>query len=123
MAAGPPQLSLYSADNSGTGPVLALKEDGTLTSASNPAQRGTVVTLPANGVDGSAQIALGPLGGFVNASVSMGIFPGIPGQVPLIKGTVDPNLAANVTALPLLGSTFPGHMPVTLQIGPGQQPQ
>jgi hypothetical protein len=46
MPAGPAQLALYSADNSGTGTVLALNEDGTLNSPANPARRGTIVTNP-----------------------------------------------------------------------------
>ncbi|MBZ5622747.1 MAG: SBBP repeat-containing protein [Acidobacteriia bacterium] len=59
MSIGPAQLALYSADNTGTGQALALNEDGTLNSPANPAHRGSVVTLPANGFDPSAPFRFG----------------------------------------------------------------
>ncbi len=120
MAAGAAQLALYSADNSGTGTVLALNEDGTLNSPAHPARRGTIVTIPANGLGSSAQIRLGPFGGIIDASVSSGAFPGIPGEVPLIRATVDPNLRAGIQNLLLLGYTTPGHLPVTLSVDASQ---
>jgi uncharacterized protein (TIGR03437 family) len=120
MAAGAAQLALYSADNSGTGTVLALNEDGTLNSPSHPARPGTIVTIPANGLDLSAQVRLGPFGGIIDATVSTGAFPGIPGEVPLIRATVDPNLRAGSQNLLLMGYTFPGHQPVTLSVDASQ---
>jgi hypothetical protein len=120
MAAGAAQLALYSADNSGTGTVLALNEDGTLNSPSQPARRGKIVTIPANGLDSSAQVRIGTLGGIIDASVSAGAFPGIPGEVPLIHATVDPNLRSGIQNLILLGYTFPGHQPVTLSVDASQ---
>jgi hypothetical protein len=115
MPTGPAKLALYSADDSGTGTVLALNEDGTLNSPANPARRGTTVTIPANGLDPSAY-NLGLSGGIVNATASTGTFPGIPGEVPLIRATVDPNLQSGIQNLWLTGSTSPGHLPVTLSL-------
>ena len=114
MPAGTAKLALYSADNTGTGMVLALNEDGMLNSPANPARRGTTVMLPANGFDSSANIGFG---GIVRISVTTGKFPGIPGEIPLIRATIDPNLSAAIQSLTLMGSTFPGHMPVSLAVG------
>jgi len=121
MPAGPAQLALYSADNTGTGTVLALNEDGTLNSPSNPARRGTVVTISANGLDPSAQIYLGS-GWISSISVSTGAFPAIAGEVPLIHATIDPNahFSPFYPNLPLMGSVTPGHLPVTLSVDTSQ---
>ena len=98
-----------------------MNEDGTLNSPANPARRGTTVTLPANGFDPSAIMGFG---GIVRFSVTTGKFPGIPGEIPLIRATIDPNLPATIQNLTLLGSTFPSHMPVSLAVGgPGSPAQ
>ncbi|HET8548328.1 MAG TPA: SBBP repeat-containing protein [Bryobacteraceae bacterium] len=118
MPAGQPEVWLYSADGSGTGQVLALHEDGTLNSPANPARPGSVVTIPANGIDPGNHAGLGPLGGVVDGSVSFGAFPGLAGEVALIRATVDPRYRGPLRALPITGYRFPGRQPVTLAIAP-----
>jgi hypothetical protein len=122
MRTGPAELALYSADDSGTGQVLALNEDGTLNSPEHPARRGTIVTLPANGVDDPN--LKGTLHtGWRLVSVSIGTFPGIPGESPLIQVMIDADLPSGIQALPLVGPTLPGHQPVILCIDSGTPAQ
>jgi uncharacterized protein (TIGR03437 family) len=115
MPAGAAEPALYSADNTGTGQVLALNEDGTLNSPSNPAHAGSAVTIPINGVPSSTQIPF--YGGTV--TVSSGTFPGLPGDVPLIHLTIPTTQSSVQVKLTLTTPRIqPGHQPVSLSVAP-----
>jgi uncharacterized protein (TIGR03437 family) len=61
----------------GTGPAAALNEDGTANSASNPAERGSIVSLYATGDGGAAVSVL--IGGYTAEVIYGGPAPGYPG--------------------------------------------
>jgi uncharacterized protein (TIGR03437 family) len=89
----PTALGLLSADGSGTGPANARNQDGTLNSASNPAKRGTTVTVYFTGA------------GVPPAAVTLN-FPDIVRIAPL-EGFVPGIYAANFRAPTELSYTSP----------------
>lgn len=101
----PTALGLLSADGSGTGLANARNEDGTLNSASNPAKRGTRITVFFTGA------------GVPPAAISLN-FPDIVGIAPL-KGFVPGIYSANFRVPTSLSYTSP--LGVTLMAAGGSQ--
>jgi hypothetical protein len=89
----PTALGLLSADGSGTGLANARNEDGTLNSASNPAKRGTRMTIFFTGA------------GVPPAAISLN-FPDIVGIAPL-QGFVPGIYSANFRVPTSLSYTSP----------------
>lgn len=88
----------------GAGPIAATNEDGSYNSASNPAPRGSVVTLYGTG-DGQNNTAVTlTIGGYQAALLYAGPAPGFPGLM---------QINARVPA----GFLPPGNQPVVLTIG------
>jgi uncharacterized protein (TIGR03437 family) len=88
--------AIFTQDRSGRGAGLIFNEDGTLNRAENPAARGSVITIVANGigvlqpVNGSV-VAAKPVNVFIGGWFALGVdarveeVPGLPAPVYVIK--------------------------------------
>ena len=88
----------------GTGPAAAVNEDGSINSASNPATRGSVVSLYATGEGSNISSVSMTIGGYPAALLYAGPAPGFPGLM---------QINAQIPG----GFLAPGIQPVVLKVG------
>jgi uncharacterized protein (TIGR03437 family) len=122
VAITPSLPAIFAADGSGTGPAIALNQDGTVNSAENPAPAGSVVVLYATGVgqlspaaqDGAVVSAdnlprtVLPVLATVGSQDAQVLYAG--GAPGIVQGVIQVNLQVPE-------GTTAGAMPVVLQVG------
>ena len=89
------QPALISADSSGTGPVAAVNQDGSINSAAHPAPQGTIVTIYGTGVGQQAGYTV-----FATGAAAPGVPGGFTGNYTYIIGGAASAAAAYVGPTP-----------------------